>query len=1063
MTRFFTTFFLTLLTCFQVAQADVTITFNVNMSSVTVSPSGVYIAGGSIGNPGDNPLTDPDGDGIYSGTITVPDNFFSYYTILNGNCGDYSCKEQIGGQPCSDPGNFNDRQFQAGTTDMTISTCFGLCTDEAICSAQSYSVTFQVDMNNVGPNPAGVNMGSSIDGWSGNISMSDPDGDGIYSYTTDLVPGFYEYKFINGPGWCCGEIEFVPLACDVTGGAFQNRGITVLNQDVVIPPVCFSTCSEECPEIVDVTFQVNMALQDTHPDGVNLGTNIDGWSGNIEMFQVGGTDVWEVTLSVAPGDYEFKFINGPGWGAGPDESVPDECNVVLGSGFQNRGVSVPSGISELVLPPVCFGLCDNCPIVGCMDPDAHNYRPRAEVQKGIDSKTFYWDDVSFINEPSASSPYCGTQVKHFAGDAGSDVLLTINTVDANTMEVIVESPDPNDPVDVLVIPGGSGAAFSPDDLSVPGQIKKTLTWANPPADVFLNVLWSKQSFPGNWQLSTNDISIPFGANCTLGSGDVTTIDVLLDFETGATLIDFGGAFSAVVEDPTNPANTVVETNKVAPAETFAGTFTDDLATPIPFTISNKKVSVRVWSPEAGVPVLLKVENSANGAVNSEVLMNTTVAMQWETLVFDFANGNIPINVNETYDRVVIFFDFGIPYTGSECETCDDGILNGDELGFITLEDGSTVECGGKKCVPCASGCTDEAAHNYDADAVVDDGSCETCSDGEMNGDETDVDCGGSLCAPCNDMCHDAFNIVCGDTVTGDISTSTDTDPGLDCGDVTDPAQGVWYRFEGTGDDITLLTDHAGTDYDTNLQVFTGSCGALTCVAGDEDGANEDFIDYSSLLTFESVVGTTYYIYLSGYNGEVGAYEMTLDCYTPVEVVVTAILGVPSNGAGTGSIGISTSGGDTSCGPLTYSWEGPSDYTATTASISGLTEVGEYTLTVTDCQEIETVTTVSLPLRGRTGRGRRGKAAILENATFNAQPNPFSQSTNISFSLTAEEQISLDIFDVTGKQVANLFNGIAEAETNYQFQFGNELPAGTYVATLTTASGDVQHLKLIVTH
>ena len=52
-----------------------------------------------------------------------------------------------------------------------------------------------------------------------------------------------------------------------------------------------------------------------------------------------------------------------------------------------------------------------------------------------------------------------------------------------------------------------------------------------------------------------------------------------------------------------------------------------------------------------------------------------------------------------------------------CETCNDGVQNGDETG---------VDCGGSKCDPCpVPGCTDPNAHNYDPNANVDDGSCET--------------------------------------------------------------------------------------------------------------------------------------------------------------------------------------------------------------------------------------------------------------------------------------------------------------------------------------------------
>lgn len=46
------------------------------------------------------------------------------------------------------------------------------------------------------------------------------------------------------------------------------------------------------------------------------------------------------------------------------------------------------------------------------------------------------------------------------------------------------------------------------------------------------------------------------------------------------------------------------------------------------------------------------------------------------------------------------------------------------------------------------GCTLPFAHNYNPLAETDDGSCETCIDGIQNGDETSIDCGGTLCPPC---------------------------------------------------------------------------------------------------------------------------------------------------------------------------------------------------------------------------------------------------------------------------------------------------------------------------
>ena len=65
---------------------------------------------------------------------------------------------------------------------------------------------------------------------------------------------------------------------------------------------------------------------------------------------------------------------------------------------------------------------------------------------------------------------------------------------------------------------------------------------------------------------------------------------------------------------------------------------------------------------------------------------------------------------------------------------------------LTLVLLSTSSCKKKK------GCTALHAHNYDSEAKKDDGSCETCADGVQNGDETGVDCGGK----CINSCGNTF-------------------------------------------------------------------------------------------------------------------------------------------------------------------------------------------------------------------------------------------------------------------------------------------------------------------
>ena len=121
---------------FSPPQADVhPVTFEVNMANETVSPDGVFVAGGGyFGVPGDNPMTDADGDGTWTVTIEVPHGFTGYYTFVNGNCADWSCKENIAGLPCAHPEHYNDRQLTNVIETTSVQTCFGQCTEDGSCA-----------------------------------------------------------------------------------------------------------------------------------------------------------------------------------------------------------------------------------------------------------------------------------------------------------------------------------------------------------------------------------------------------------------------------------------------------------------------------------------------------------------------------------------------------------------------------------------------------------------------------------------------------------------------------------------------------------------------------------------------------------------------------------------------------------------------------------------------------------------------------------------------------------------------------------------------------------------
>lgn len=139
-----------------------------------------------------------------------------------------------------------------------------------------------------------------------------------------------------------------------------------------------------------------------------------------------------------------------------------------------------------------------------------------------------------------------------------------------------------------------------------------------------------------------------------------------------SVIDFGGNFSVLAEDPTDPENTVVKTIKSATAEGWAGTTIGTAAgfiNNIPLTLTDSKMSVRVWSATAGTLVRLKVEAATNATHTCETQTTTTLAGAWEVLEFDFANEapgtamlSTGIDGGWTYNKASIFFNYDIPGT-----------------------------------------------------------------------------------------------------------------------------------------------------------------------------------------------------------------------------------------------------------------------------------------------------------------------------------------------------------------------------------------------------------------
>jgi hypothetical protein len=199
----------------------------------------------------------------------------------------------------------------------------------------------------------------------------------------------------------------------------------------------------------------------------------------------------------------------------------------------------------------------------------------------------------------------------------------------------------------------------------PGTAALDFTYTYNKVSIFFNFGATGAASGGARTYYFDDVAFIGGTGGGGGGGGFTT----LTFDNAAltyTLTGFGGAEdSTVVTDPTGGTNQVARVVKSATAELWAGTTVstgpNNSIEAMPFDAANTRLTVRVYSPLAGIPVRLKLEDAADPTHSVETEATTTLTNTWETLTFDFANqaaGTAALNLAYTYNKASIFFNFG---------------------------------------------------------------------------------------------------------------------------------------------------------------------------------------------------------------------------------------------------------------------------------------------------------------------------------------------------------------------------------------------------------------------
>lgn len=407
--------------CLGVAtQAQVDVTFNVDMNGQTVSANGVHLAGEfnnpaqnsavfndayANWNPGSIEMSDIDMDGIYSVTLQLLPATYRF-KFVNDN--DWAGVEDVPGA-CQVEAAGDDNRYIVVSDATSYSVAFGSC-----APAGQKTVRVRVNMGEVTEiNPVGVYVAGDFQGWDPSTTML-TDAQPINGSTDGIYEGIFnvdqaasiEYKFVNGNDWLYAET--VPSTCGV--GPNSNRFAELPDLNTVLDAVAFGSCAQ----VVQVTFRVNTSLQTVGANGVHVAGSFQGWAPGDAAWAMDDSDgdgIYELTAGISPGDYQYKFVLGNSW-SDPNESLPSECNV-----GGNRSITVGT---DAMTVEYCYNQCT----MECIaDPDPADITFRVNMMNTPVATEGVWMIGGFTNPVWQAG---ATQMTDPDGDGVYECTVTVS-------------------------------------------------------------------------------------------------------------------------------------------------------------------------------------------------------------------------------------------------------------------------------------------------------------------------------------------------------------------------------------------------------------------------------------------------------------------------------------------------------------------------------------------------------------------------------------------------------------------------------------------------------------
>ncbi len=423
------------------------VTFQVDMSNVSASFTNVYVSG-TVNNwsGNSNQLTDADGDGVYEGTLSLMPGSYEYKFTYDNWTGQESLDATLDSACTITTGAFTNRYATFGNADTTLPVvCWEECT--ACVGPTDFAVTFMVNTANITVGTNGLYLGGGVIGGANAVQLLDPDGDGIY-VGTDTLNGSNggNFIFLNNPAnasdWNAKE-NLAGLACaDVSN--WNDRILPTFTQDTTLM-FCYGTCSTDTSCTVtstnpDVTFRVDMSNVSASFTNVYVSGTLNSWSGNAnQLTDPDGDGVYEADISLAAGNYEFKFTYDNWVGQESlDATLDSACTLTTGA-FTNRYITI--GASDTTLPVFCWEECTSCATTttGCTELFFSEYAEGSSNNKYIEIYNPTANAISLSSYTVYQSGNGGSYTNTFTTNAtiasGGVYMIAANQADASILAV----------------------------------------------------------------------------------------------------------------------------------------------------------------------------------------------------------------------------------------------------------------------------------------------------------------------------------------------------------------------------------------------------------------------------------------------------------------------------------------------------------------------------------------------------------------------------------------------------------------------------------------------------